>query len=157
MVEHIAYIMSTGEISNISYFPSNPVAEDREMWNELLLIYIYKDNLPEGFTDPATFSERYLWSFETNDWVYRGPRPNEYYDWVDGAWTCNPTNLMDEIRRQRDYRLGRSDWSQFSDNPLSEEQKASWRTYRQTLRDIPSTVTDSVDHPDDLNWPDEPF
>ena len=38
----------------------------------------------------------------------------------------------------RDELLARSDWTQFNDSPLSDEDKAIWATYRQALRDYPS-------------------
>jgi hypothetical protein len=40
------------------------------------------------------------------------------------------------MRRQRDSLLSQSDWTQFIDSPLSEEQKQAWATYRQQLRDF---------------------
>jgi len=39
-------------------------------------------------------------------------------------------------RSQRNAFLADSDWTQYAeDNPLSDEKKAEWATYRQTLRD----------------------
>ena len=39
-------------------------------------------------------------------------------------------------RAMRDALLAESDWTQYAeDNPLSDEKKAEWATYRQTLRD----------------------
>ena len=39
-------------------------------------------------------------------------------------------------RSMRDGLLVESDWTQFAeDNPLSDEKKAEWATYRQALRD----------------------
>jgi len=39
-------------------------------------------------------------------------------------------------RSQRNAFLSDSDWTQYAeDNPLSDEKKAEWATYRQTLRD----------------------
>ena len=51
-------------------------------------------------------------------------------------------SLFDEIRGERDRLLNKSDWTQFSDSPLTDEQKTSWATYRQELRDFPSTFID---------------
>jgi hypothetical protein len=52
----------------------------------------------------------------------------------------------------RNALLSESDWSQVSDNPLSEIERESWREYRQELRDI----TDSVSNPKDIVFPDLP-
>lgn len=52
------------------------------------------------------------------------------------------------IRRQRNAKIAVTDWRASSDLTLSDE----WRTYRQALRDIPSTQSD----PDNITWPTEP-
>lgn len=39
-------------------------------------------------------------------------------------------------RVHRDKRLAETDWTQVSDNALTQEQKDAWKTYRQQLRDI---------------------
>ena len=52
----------------------------------------------------------------------------------------------------RNALLSESDWSQVSDNPLSENQKELWKQYRQELRDI----TNSASNPKDIAFPDLP-
>jgi hypothetical protein len=52
----------------------------------------------------------------------------------------------------RNVLLNESDWSQVSDNSLSEIQRESWRQYRQELRDI----TVSFANPKDIIFPDIP-
>lgn len=39
-------------------------------------------------------------------------------------------------RRRRDQLLAGSDWTQLPDAPLTEDEKADWRDYRQSLRDL---------------------
>ena len=56
------------------------------------------------------------------------------------------------IRGERDDKLAASDWTQMSDNPMSNAKKAKWATYRQELRDI----TSSDGFPDTVVWPSEP-
>lgn len=46
-------------------------------------------------------------------------------------------------RAKRDRILGRSDWTQVPDSPLSEEKKTEFQAYRQALRDLPTHA----------NWP----
>lgn len=56
----------------------------------------------------------------------------------------SPVNMNAEHRREtRDSLLAESDWTQMPDSPLTDAQKASWATYRQSLRDLPSHA----------NWP----
>lgn len=43
------------------------------------------------------------------------------------------------LRSQRDMLLLQSDWTQLQDAPLTDAQRQSWATYRQSLRDLPAT------------------
>ena len=43
-----------------------------------------------------------------------------------------------ELRAIRDKTLQTTDWTQFSDSPLSDSKKSEWNTYRQALRDLPT-------------------
>jgi hypothetical protein len=52
----------------------------------------------------------------------------------------------------RNALLTESDWSQVSDNTLSEIQREQWRQYRRELRDITDTYTD----PKEIVFPDLP-
>ena len=58
-------------------------------------------------------------------------------------------------RMMRDGYLSESDWTQVADGPLTAEEVAEWATYRQELRDYPSTSSDGtvVGLPD---WPTPP-
>ena len=62
------------------------------------------------------------------------------------------TKYRNALRGKRDELLAKSDWTQTSDSPLSDEQKAEWRTYRQQLRDLP----EKYDHPVWCKYPDMP-
>jgi hypothetical protein len=65
--------------------------------------------------------------------------------WADGA----SERAMAELREQRNRLLADSDFSQLPDAPVN---KAEWATYRQSLRDLPSTG--------DINnpvYPDKPI
>ena len=59
----------------------------------------------------------------------------------------NIPNTLVYLRFVRDEGLKESDWTQMPDSPLSASKKAEWATYRQQLRDLPSSYTDD----DDLN------
>ena len=62
--------------------------------------------------------------------------------------------LMDYIRLHRDKRLTMSDWTVGADSPLSDSKKTEWQTYRQALRDLPSTTTaTSIEN---IVWPSKP-
>jgi hypothetical protein len=56
----------------------------------------------------------------------------------------NDDAITDELylirmRHWRDTELARTDWTQVADAPVD---KAAWATYRQALRDLPTSNTD---------------
>lgn len=58
---------------------------------------------------------------------------------VTGTITATPIPDADAwvlVRRMRNDKLTRSDWTQLTDSPLTTEKKAEWAVYRQALRDI---------------------
>ncbi len=57
------------------------------------------------------------------------------------------------IRHERNSLLIQSDWTQIADSPLTDEKKAEWATYRQELRDFPSTASKVSEFGD---WPTQP-
>lgn len=60
-------------------------------------------------------------------------------------------SAMANIRGQRNQLLKDSDWTQIADCTIPK--KAEWTTYRQTLRDLPSTITEPRTFTD---WPHNP-
>lgn len=60
-------------------------------------------------------------------------------------------SAMANIRGQRNQLLKDSDWTQIADCTIPK--KAEWTTYRQTLRDLPSTITEPRTFSD---WPHNP-
>ena len=56
------------------------------------------------------------------------------------------------VRTERDKLIAETDWTQLADSPLSDSVKATWITYRQALRDLPSTTG----FPHEVTWPEQP-
>jgi hypothetical protein len=56
------------------------------------------------------------------------------------------------VRSQRDGLLGSSDWTQIGDAALGDHTAEEWATYRQSLRDLPSTA----DRQSLIVWPEDP-
>lgn len=56
------------------------------------------------------------------------------------------------VRTERDKLIAETDWTQLADSPLSDSVKATWVTYRQALRDLPSTTG----FPHEVTWPEQP-
>jgi hypothetical protein len=62
------------------------------------------------------------------------------------------TQWLAIARWWRNALLTESDWSQVSDNSLTEVQRETWRQYREELRDITTAFT----NPKDIVFPDLP-
>lgn len=66
----------------------------------------------------------------------------------------NPVNdPLANLRAARDSVLSRTDWTQSPDSPLSDEKKAEWATFRQKLRDLPTTYNEITG---EYDWPVAP-
>lgn len=59
---------------------------------------------------------------------------------------------LEIIRDIRSGLLENSDWRMVSDSPFSDSKRAEWQTYRQQLRDLPTSNTD----PFSIVFPSEP-
>lgn len=58
-------------------------------------------------------------------------------------------DVAERVRTERNQKLTSSDWTQLADNTAN---TSAWATYRQALRDLPST--DGFPH--NITWPTEP-
>ena len=65
---------------------------------------------------------------------------------------ARPAEMFKIVRRERDFKLAKTDWMTLADTPdMSDE----WKAYRKSLRDLPSTLNDTtVLNP--ITWPKEP-
>jgi len=65
---------------------------------------------------------------------------------------ARPAKMFKIVRRDRDIKLQKTDWMILADSPdISDE----WKTYRQALRDFPSTLNDTTVL-ETITWPTEP-
>ena len=67
-------------------------------------------------------------------------------------------SAMGQLRATRNALLLACDWTQIADCTIPK--KTEWATYRQTLRDFPSTVSDarvSIDWPHNPDWVERNF
>jgi hypothetical protein len=67
-------------------------------------------------------------------------------------------SAMSQLRATRNQLLKECDWTQIADCTIPK--KTEWATYRQTLRDFPSTVSDarvSIDWPHNPDWVERNF
>ena len=108
------------------------------------------------------------------EWALRG---NEYsgLEWHNGHGYDKPTEApitakiaeldgaeaMKLLRIERDKRLAKDDWKIIKAKETGSTLSTAFKTYRQALRDLPSTATPTLDSNYELDmssvtWPTEP-
>ena len=75
-------------------------------------------------------------------------------DKIDAEYAAGADErVLAEIRHMRNARIAVTDWWAFPDSPeMTNDQKS----YRQKLRDFPSTIDPKTVDMANLNWPEEP-
>lgn len=70
-----------------------------------------------------------------------------------------PRDIWEELRFWRRAYLQQTDWTQFNDSPLTDEERQNWATYRQQLRDLPGNLDQNIteEEYDNLVWPTVPY
>jgi hypothetical protein len=142
-----ALVAENGEVVSVVH-PSHDsmFSEGQQVGTETAHSFEYEES------DTTVINEWY-WRYA---WVKNKPaRPGNYYYWDNYEWNLNTEALVTEMRSLRDYKLGRSDWTQVADSPLSDTDKAAWATYRKALRDVPANNPNITDL-DEVSWPTEP-
>ena len=81
--------------------------------------------------------------------------PGKYFNWTGSSWSFDREAALAEVIIERNNKLFVTDYTQVSDAPFTEEQKAEWRAYRQLLRDFPATLS-NINSMDDIVWPTPP-
>ena len=75
----------------------------------------------------------------------------EYAERQAESLAAKTAMLNERNRETRNELLAASDWTVLTDSPLTTAKKTKWKTYRQTLRDLPA----SEDWPN-VTFPEEP-
>tara|TARA_B100000029_G_scaffold71680_1_gene63571 strand:+ start:549 stop:1013 length:465 start_codon:yes stop_codon:yes gene_type:complete len=113
-------------------------------------------DLPEGYSAEDILEKSYYIE-ETSEWKTRSVRPTGFYDWTENKkWEIDNDRVMSAIRYERNNLLQGCDWTQLPDSPLTDEKKAEWATYRQSLRDVTKDVSSELDTLDGFAWPTAP-
>ena len=93
-------------------------------------------------------------------WLDSGTAPTESE--IDAEVTrLNNAESMRLLRVERDKRLTACDWIITMHKELGTNIPAAWKTYRQSLRDLPASASPSLDASGELDltsvtWPTEP-
>jgi hypothetical protein len=121
---------------DLNWIPSNVHAlQWYDTWGEVE----YNDETPNERIENLGIFEQAVADFNNEKKILQ-----DELDAIEAA-----RDYWEELRVLRNQRLSDCDWTQMSDVPFTEEQKISWKNYRQLLRDLPESITDS-------NWPIKP-
>ena len=97
-----------------------------------------------GFVAPDPGGSTGYWVVDAEAETVTNNQDQADADALANSWTA--------LRSERDALLVSSDWTQASDSPLTDEVKAEWVVYRETLRDLPA----NTDDPTNPTWPTPP-
>tara|TARA_Y100000114_G_C11677426_1_gene286921 strand:- start:6 stop:521 length:516 start_codon:yes stop_codon:yes gene_type:complete len=140
----------------IGEYPDAGILNDSE---NLWIVYMLEHNFPEPECKNFDyFRTNYWFNFTDETFVkVESEQPNEYavYDPTTKTWSWDAALILMDIRRERDGKLVRSDWTQLSDTNLTAEQKAEAVDYRRALRDITINIGNPVTA-DAVDWPTVP-
>ena len=116
---------------------------------------IYKTDTGEIISNGSTNADITDILLEDGQSVIEGIYEVGEHKIIDGSPVEQSIDFWITIRLQRNELLRQSDWTQVNDCPLSDSKKQEWATYRQSLRDLPSTHQ-SVNNIADVIFPTIP-
>ena len=116
---------------------------------------IYKTDTGEIISNGSTNADITDILLEDGQSVIEGIYEVGEHKIIDGSPVEQSVDFWSTIRLQRNELLKQSDWTQVNDSPLSDSKKQEWATYRQSLRDLPST-NQSVNNIADVIFPSMP-
>mgnify|MGYP003125368366 CR=1 FL=1 len=152
-MNRVAFIRENGRV-NHSFFPDN---QDTYTPGQVV------DGLSAQFfnyeENPINWIDTKYWNFSTSQWETLPEKPEgTYHEWGgpdNYSWVFRQDLLLSLLRSQRNQKLIASDWTQIADADLTSEQVTEARTYRTSLRDLPSTWA-SITAESDVTWPTPP-
>ena len=92
-------------------------------------------------------SSEYAWvgyDYSNLNWISSDPKPTETEIDAEVTRLTNGEGMR-LLRIERDKLLAACDWVVLTDSPLSTSKKTEWKTYRQSLRDLPATASPKLD------------
>ena len=117
---------------------------------------IYTKHNAVGSLKPNSDWSWHGYDYANLKWYSSDTKPTESE--IDAEVTrLNNAEPMRQLRVERDARLTACDWRASSDLTISD----AWKTYRQSLRDLPASASPSLDSYGYLDmtsvtWPTEP-
>jgi hypothetical protein len=158
IIKYIATVYTeTGELKHVSTAPGGDLPEEGIVEGsspEEEIVYVPST----GFEAVDLLTMLHEYRRKYGNWVHKGAPPTKYYEWNIQAeeWQQNWNTFLAELREERNRRLHICDWTQTLDNPMEETVKASWRNYRNSLRNFPThfqTPDPTIRSLEDIEWP----
>lgn len=160
MLHAIAHIEeATGKLLGLQFpqgeIPSEGLIRD----GQVRIVNVTDSNVPEQEckTDYQYFNENFVYNKAASAFVKVGHPPNIHATWnfSTGSWQWDADLVLADIRRVRNQKLYKTDWTAVMDNNLTDEQKEEARIYRERLRRITTTL-DNPSNESDVTWPTPP-
>lgn len=151
IISYIAYVNVTGEILRLTFGKAmnNPTAGYNSELDQTI-VHITED-LPVSRDE---FARTRYWSGE--GWLFRGNPPNKACKWSGSSWFWEAEDFLALVRNSRNSKLNDTDWAVLPDAPFTESQQTEIRTYRTSLRNIPTTDMPASGLITDVSWPTPP-
>ena len=147
------YALAVIDTNTEVYYLQSPGAlfDDEGPWkqdNSYTVVHIHTQ-VPDmtGFRQTSYYKD--------GAWKSREGPPADYYFWKDEKWNLDETEFWLQVRRDRDFRLLQSDWTQLPDCKLDISKQGEWTEYRQILRNVPGNNSGAT-MLDQIVWPDKP-
>lgn len=94
--------------------------------------------------------------YDAGSFVDLGEPPNEHAYRENGQWNPNSPAVLQEVRNIRNTLLSQCDWTRMDDNGMSDDTRAEWEEYRQSLRDITTELPENISSISQVSWPKSP-
>jgi hypothetical protein len=142
----VALVSATGDLAALVSPSDDGAYIDGQMYGENLAVIVPAD------TSIDYFSGKY---YKDGEFIQKPDQPSANHKWNGSVWHFDAEEFSQNLRSMRNAKLSNSDWTQMPDSPLTEQQRAEWAAYRQSLRDVPQDNANAISL-DEVQWPQKP-
>lgn len=153
-MDRVALIKPDGLI-NHSFLPDRPYSYTAGQVIDGLIVQFFPET-----EDPVSWVTTKFWDFSESSWSTLPTKPDSiYYVWSQSAknYVLDREAFEESVRVSRNKKLNDSDWYLLPDAPITDTFLLAIKTYRQELRDFPSTIDfDTIEDITTISWPVKP-
>lgn len=149
MAIQVAFVNDNGDVVHIMSPGTDNMYIDGEVYAGNIARHIDTSEIP------STFISTKYYDFDLNQFMTRASRPSSFHNWnkQQKIWEFDFSRALEWVRIERNKYLSLTDWTQLTDVPLTEEERLGWQQYRQTLRDLPDNIPNTIQNIDEIVWP----